>query len=59
MTRTIVCYMRSILLRGAALIASAILLGACGNTPGQDAQNAAMPPPEVAVVKAKAHSPCP
>lgn len=48
--------MRCILLRGAALIASALLLAACDKPAAQSAQNAAMPPPEVAVVQAKAQS---
>jgi membrane fusion protein, multidrug efflux system len=47
--------MRSILLR-AVLVASALLLTACDKPSAQSAPNAAMPPPEVAVVQAKAQS---
>lgn len=48
--------MRSILLCGAALVASALLLGACDKPAAQSAPSPAMPVPEVAVVRAKAQS---
>lgn len=48
--------MRSILLRGVALIAPVLLLNACGKPAAESAQGGAMPMPEVAVVRAKAQS---
>jgi membrane fusion protein (multidrug efflux system) len=48
--------MTEMLLRGAALILPAILLGACSKPGAQTAPNAAMPTPEVAVVQAKSES---
>jgi membrane fusion protein (multidrug efflux system) len=48
--------MRSILLRGAMLVASALLLGACDKPAAQSAPSPAMPVPEVAVVRVKARS---
>ena len=48
--------MRSILLYGAALIAPALFLVACDKPAAQTGQTAAMPPPEVAVIQAKAES---
>jgi membrane fusion protein (multidrug efflux system) len=48
--------MTEMLLRGAALILPAILLGACSKPGAQSAPNAATPTPEVAVVRAQSES---